>query len=226
MHTRGSCLSAPTVLDILESILEAGRGFQRLQLPRDWLTISKSSGAEKGSCSSVIQAFNSRFGGIFHSKTLSAYFGFRDVYDLLNHYPSFADVPDDFENVDPLDGCAFCDEYDQCCSCDNCGSLGCCGCGDQPPQCGVCRTHCCARCAEQVVNPVLHCGHQDCEPMCKECRLEGMIKDEPGYDCEECKSLAFDGLMLGFRSQQQHISQLRSIIDQLRLENLQLRSGD
>ena len=61
MHTRGSCLSAPTVLDILESILEAGRGFQRLQLPRDWLTISKSSGAEKGSCSSVIQAFNCFF---------------------------------------------------------------------------------------------------------------------------------------------------------------------
>lgn len=62
-------------------------------------------------------------------------------------------------------------------------------------------------------------------PMCKECRLTA-CRDETGFDCRECKFLAFDGLLLELRSHQQQIFQQQSIIDQLRLENLQLRSRD
>ena len=97
-------------MDILASVLEADNNcFQRLQLPQEWLTISKDedrTGNERGSCDSAIQVFNARFGGIFHPKTLT-YFGFSDVQDLLKNYFRL-------EHRNPLDDCVFCGSYNQC----------------------------------------------------------------------------------------------------------------
>ena len=201
-------LSAPVVLDVLDSVLETDDNcFQRLQLPRDWMRIStnQANGPTWG-CNSAIQAFNARLGGIFHSKTLNTYFGFGDSQALLNHL---------FNGDDPLNGCAFCDLYDECCVCDHCGFIGCCGCGDQSLQCVHCDINCCNSCAEQIANPVSHCGEYHCESMCRECRIK---ECSSGYECRECKSLAFDDLL-------SQISQQQSVIDQLRLENQQLKSG-
>ena len=232
----GSRLSAAVVVDILVSVLEADDNcFQRLQVPQEWLTISNdedragpdpyqwSGYYKRGSCDSAIQVLNARFGGIFHPKTLSTYFGFSDVQDLLKNYFRL-------EHRDPLDDCAFCGSYDQCYACDSCGSVGCSGwgCGDAPLQCQSCHNvNCCDRCVWQVNNPVTQCGRENCyyEETCRECRVRAVADETLLTSCRECWDLALDGLVPAFRSQQDQIFQQQSIIDQLRLENQQLRSG-
>ena len=170
--------------------------------------------------------FNARFGGIFHPKTLCTYFGFSDVQDLDNNYAPLN--PIDNEYPDPLDGCAFCRCYGEFSACDSCGTVGCCGCGDVPMQCQSCFVICCAECAERVVNPVLICFAENCSSTdtCRECRVRAFADGTGNDNCKECRDLAFDGLLLGFRNQQEEISQQQSFIDHLCMENHKLRSGD